>query len=543
MLCAALTHWTAIAMHHVSPARSGALLPRCLRHALALCLPLAFLSGIAPAQNDVVRPPDAADSDHARAPVAEQAMPRRGHVTVAGKRIDYTVTPGTLTIRNDDGEPVASMFYVGYVADAPAGSRPRPVTFVFNGGPGSSSMWLHIGSFGPVRVDTPTDQISPPAPFNIVKNPDSLIDRTDLVFIDMLGTGFSRPLGKAGGKDFWGVDQDIDLFASTIQRYVTINGRWNSPKFLLGESYGTLRGAGLVQVLQERGMQMNGIILLSSILNYGIGMPGYDQRYLTWLPSYAATAWYHHRLANRPETLEPFLSEVREYARGPYLAALTRGDDISEAERDEVARQLSRYTGLSVEFVLRNRLRVEPGRFRKELLRDSGRTVGRLDARFLGTDADDAGPEPEYDATMPAIGGAYVAAINHYLFDTLGYRSELFYRPNVYRGISAAGGWDQGHRAPGSGWKMPAANTALDLARAMRENPHLKVLSLNGYYDLATPFYGAEHDLKHMKLGPALRNNITITYYESGHMIYIHPESMKALRRDLVEFYDSAVPR
>jgi len=528
-------------MRHVSPCRSSAPLPRLVHCVLALCLPLLLLSAMAVARNGTDHPPEMADLDIARAPVAEQTMPRRGSVTVAGKRIDYTVTTGTLTIRNDDGEPIASMFYVGYVADNAAGSRPRPVTFVFNGGPGSSSMWLHIGSFGPVRVDTPTDRITPPAPFNIVQNPDSLIDRTDLVFIDMLGTGLSRPLGNASGKDFWGVDQDIDLFASTIQRYVTINGRWNSPKFLLGESYGTLRGAGLVHVLQERGMQMNGIILLSSILNYGIGTPGYDQRYVTWLPSYAATAWYHQRLHQRPDTLEPFLTEVREYARGPYLSALAKGDDLGEAERNQVAQQLSRYTGLSVEFLIRNRLRVELGRFRKELLRDTSRTVGRLDARFLGTDADDAASEPEYDATMPAIGGAYVAAINHYLFDTLGYRSELFYRPNVYRGISAAGGWDQGHRAPGSGWKMPAANTALDLARAMRENPHLKVLSLNGYYDLATPFYGAEYDLNHMKLAPELRRNITITYYESGHMIYIHPESMKALRRDLVEFYDLAV--
>jgi len=515
---------------------------RLLRHALTLCLPLALLSGaVALAQNGADAASDAANSEAARAPVAEQATPSRGNVTVAGKRIDYTVTPGTLTIRNDEGEPIASMFYVGYVADSPANSRPRPVTFVFNGGPGSSSMWLHIGSFGPVRVDTPTDQSTPPAPFTIVKNSDSLIDKTDLVFIDMMGAGLSRPLGKATGKDFWGVDQDINLFADTIQRYLTINGRWNSPKFILGESYGTLRGAGLVHALQDRGVQMNGIILLSSILDYAITLPGNDQRHVTYLPSYAAVAWYHNRLHNRPATLEPFLTEVREFARGPYLAALAKGDDLPDAERDQIAQQLSRYTGLSVPFILQNRLRVELGRFRKELLRDTSRTVGRLDARFLGTDVDDSAASPEYDAANSAIGGAYIAAINHYLFDTLGYQTDLVYRPNFYRGISAAGGWDQGHRAPGGSWKMSAANTAIDLARAMRENPHLKVLALNGYYDMATPFYGAEHDLNHMKLPPELRRNITLTYYESGHMIYIHPDSMQALRRDLVEFYDSAV--
>jgi len=526
-------------MNRASP-RSCLPFSACLRRsALALCLPLALLPCLALAQTGDTAAPAAVESETAKAPVIEQATPSRGNVTVAGKRIDYTVTPGTLTIRNDEGEPIASMFYVGYVADHPA-NRPRPVTFVFNGGPGSSTMWLHIGSFGPVRVDTPSDQIHPPAPFNIGKNPDSLIDKTDFVFIDMMGAGLSRPLGKATGKDFWGVDQDIDLFASAIQRYITINNRWNSPKFILGESYGTLRGAGLVHELQSRGVQMNGIILLSSILNYGIRNPGYDQLYVTYLPSYAATAWYHNRLQNRPDTLEPFLTQVREYARGPYLAALAKGDALSNAERDQVAQKLAQYTGLSVEFLIRNRLRVELGRFRKELMRDVSRTVGRLDSRFIGIDIDDSAADPEYDATNPAIGGAYSAAINHYLFDTLGYKTELHYRPNFYRGITAAGGWDQGHRAPGINWKMPAADTAIDLARAMRENPHLKVLALNGYYDLATPFYGAEYDLNHMQLDPSLRRNITVTYYESGHMIYIHPESMKALRRDLIEFYDSA---
>jgi len=352
-------------MTHASPRSPAPLRNRLLRKTIALCLPLALLSSMTLAQNQADQTPALAESDTAKAPVTEQATPSRGTVTVAGKRIDYTVTPGTLTIRNDNGEPVASMFYVGYVADNPT-NRERPVTFVFNGGPGSSSMWLHIGSFGPVRVDTPTDQISPPAPFNIGKNPDSLIDKTDFVFIDMMGAGLSRPLGKATGKDFWGVDQDINLFADAIQRYITINNRWNSPKFILGESYGTLRGAGLVHTLQDRGVQMNGIILLSSILNYGIRNPGYDQLYVTYLPSYAATAWYHHRLQNRPATLEPFLTEVREYARGPYLAALAKGDALSDAERDQVAQKLSQYTGLSAKFIIQNRLRVELGRFRKD---------------------------------------------------------------------------------------------------------------------------------------------------------------------------------
>lgn len=477
------------------------------------------------------------DDGAATAPVEEQATPSKGSVTVEGRRIAYTVTPGTLTIRDDAGEPIASMFYVSYVADGVKDPR-RPITFLFNGGPGSSSMWLHIGSFGPVRVDTPTTQVAASPPFNVGPNPHSIIDKSDLVFIDALGTGLSRPLGKAEGKQFWGVDQDIDLFASTIQRYLSKTNRWNSPKFLLGESYGTLRSAGLVNELQNRGVQMNGVVLLSSILNYGIRNPGYDQLYVTYLPSYAATAWYHNRLQNRPATIEPFLTEVRAFAQGPYLSALARGDTLPAAERDAIAEQMARYTGLSKAFLIRNKLRVDLGRFRKELLIDQSRTVGRLDSRFTSIDDDDGGENPEFDAADVALSGAYIGAINSYLFGTLGYKTDLHYRPNFYKEISPA--WDQRHRAPGSSYRMAAADTALDLGRAMRINPHLKVLSLNGYYDMATPFFGAEYDLNHMMLDPERRPNLTFKYYESGHMIYIHPESMQALRRDLVEFYNSA---
>jgi len=506
-------------------------------------LALLLCAALAPAAFAAEPPPVSAKGDGKEdiieAPVAEQAQPSRGAVTVAGKRIAYAVTPGTLTLRDDAGKPIASMFYTAYVADRAKDTAERPITFLFNGGPGSSSMWLHMGSFGPVRVSTSSTGTASPAPFDIGPNSQSLIDKSDLVFLDAIGTGLSRPLGEAKGKDFWGVDPDIDAFASAIQRYLTITNRWNSPKFLLGESYGTLRAAGLVNTLQERGVQMNGVVLLSSILNYGIRNPGYDQIHVTYLPSFAATAWYHNRLADRPATLEPFLSEVRAFARGPYLSALAKGDDLPDDERDAIAAQLARYTGLSVPFILRNHLRVDLARFRKELMRDGSRTVGRLDSRFLGIDMDDADADPEYDAADAAIGGAYIGALNAYLFGTLGYHTDLAYRPNFYKEIAPA--WDQRHRAPGSqGRAMPAADTALDLARAMRTNTHLKVLSLNGYYDMATPFAGAEYDLKHMQLDPSLKGNLSFRYYESGHMIYIHPESMAALRKDLVAFYDSA---
>jgi carboxypeptidase C (cathepsin A) len=474
------------------------------------------------------------DADTAKAPVEEQSMSKRDTVTVGGRRIAYTVTPGTLTLRDDEGAPVASMFYVAYVADRAKDAPERPVTFFYNGGPGSSTMWLHMGSFAPVHVETPAAQAAGPAPFRITPNPYSLIDRSDLVFLDAIGTGLSRPLGKAKGEDFWGVDQDIDAFAKGIQRYLTISNRWNSPKYLFGESYGTLRSAGLVHALQERGTQFNGVILLSSILNYGIRNPGYDQIYVNYLPSYAAVAWYHNKIPNKPATLEPFLTEVRDWARGPYLAALVRGDELPEADRQAVAQQLSRYTGLSPQFLIESNLRVDLSRFRKELLRDQNRTVGRLDARFLGIDVDSLTDSPDYDAAEAALQGAYTAALNTYLFGQLGYHTDLSYRPN-FREINRK--WDQKHHAPGAERPMPAADTAIDLGRAMRMNPHLRVLSLNGYYDLATPFGGVEYDLKHLYIDPTLRKNIEFAYFESGHMVYVHPDSLAALKARLERFY------
>jgi carboxypeptidase C (cathepsin A) len=487
---------------------------------------------------------EAGDPDAAVASAVEDAQPKRGSVTVNGKVVNYTATPGTLTIRNDEGEAVASMFYVAYVADRAKGAPERPITFAYNGGPGSSSMWLHMGSVGPVHIETLTPTAQPNPPFPIKSNPNTILDHSDVVFLDAIGTGLSRPVGKGKGPDFFGVDQDIDAFARGIMRYLTINDRWNSPKFLFGESYGTLRSAGLVYALQQRGVQMNGVILLSSILNYGIRQPGFDQINITYLPSYAATAWYHNRIPNRPATLEPWLTEVRNWAQGPYATALQKGDDLPDADRQAIAQQLSAYTGLSVKYILDADLRIDLGRFRKELLRDQKRTVGRLDARFIGMDADAAGEEPEFDVTDTSISGPYITAQNKYLFGTLGYKTRLSYRPNFYTGIS--GKWDQGHRAPGGrggGPRMALADTALDLSAAMRQNPNLKVLSMNGYYDFATPFFGAEHDLKHMQVDPSLKKNISYKYYESGHMVYVDPAVHREFTRDMDAFIDAASGR
>jgi carboxypeptidase C (cathepsin A) len=482
---------------------------------------------------------DMADPDAAVASATEDAQPRHGSVTTAsGRKIDYVATPGTLTIRNDAGDPIASMFYVSYVARREKGARERPVTFLFNGGPGSSSMWLHMGSWGPVRIDTPTPTAYPAAPYHIEENRLTLLDDSDLVFIDAVGTGLSRPIGKSKGQDFYGVDPDINAFASAVQRYLTLNDRWDSPKFIYGESYGTLRAAGLVYALQQRGIQANGVVLQSSILNYGARQPGFDISEVRFLPSYAAAAWYHNRLTNRPATLEPFLTEVRNWARGPYLAALAQGDNLPDDQRQAIAQQMSAYTGLSVRSLLESDLRIGLDRFRKELLRDQRGTIGRLDARFVGTDVDAAGDKPDYDVTDTSMSGPYVAALNKYLFGTLGYKTNLTYRPTFYQEIGG-GHWDQKHTGPG-GQHMALAATSIDLAMAMRQNPHLKVLSLNGYYDMATPFFGAEWDLAHMQIAPALRKNVSFRYYESGHMIYIAPEAMTKMKRDLDAFYADA---
>ncbi|MGH6911753.1 MAG: S10 family peptidase, partial [Phenylobacterium sp.] len=457
------------------------------------------------------------DADIVTAPVNEVAKTSRHSVAVGGRTIPYTATAGTLTIRDDDGKPIASMFYVAYVADRAKGEAERPVTFLYNGGPGSASLFVHMGMFGPVKVLTDSPAATHNAPYSLVENHESLLDKSDLVFLDAIGAGYSRPLGDTKGSAFWGVDQDIDAFARGIQRYITVNHRWNSPKFIFGESYGTTRSAGLAYVLQDRGMQLNGVLLLSSILNYGVRDAGFDQIYLTYIPSYAATAVYHSK-APQPADLTAYLQQVREWTRGPYAAALAKGHNISDQELDTVARQMSVYTGLSVDFLKRANLRVDLSRFRKELLRDRRQTVGRLDSRFTGVDADAAGDDAEYDSSDTGMRPAYTAAFNDYVRGDLGYASDLTYWSSG-PGINRA--WDWKHKAPGAERPAQVADTAQDLGLAMRQNPHLKLFSLNGLYDMATPFAGAEYDISHMWLEPSLRGNIRFAYYLYVNMVYM----------------------
>lgn len=474
----------------------------------------------------------------ADAPLDERTVSSHHSVTVDGRTLRYTATAGTLTIRDDSGKPTASIFYTADTLDGALTSR-RPVMFLYNGGPGSASLWLRMGSFGPTRIQTLNAQYIRPAPFNFTANPDTLLGSTDLVFIDAPGTGYSRPLGDAKGADFWGVDQDADAFARAIQRYVTRFGRWDSPKFLFGESYGTTRSGALAYLLQDRGMSLNGVILLSSVMNYGRRDPGLDRDYINYIPSYATAAWYHHKMVNAPATVEEAADEARAFAAGPYAAALERGDTITRQERDQVAERMSQLTGLSPQFIENADLRVGLSEFRKELLRDQRLTVGRYDSRYTGVDPSAAGDSPDFDASDAAISGGFIGTLNNYLANDLGYQTDMPYLPTIYAQKDFK--WDWEHKAPGSDYKLHQPDTALDLAAAMRTNPYLKVLSLNGYYDMATPFFGTEYDLHHMMLEPAQQTNLEFRYYPSGHMVYLNPDALHRMRLDVQNFIDEAV--
>jgi len=480
-----------------------------------------------------------ADPNIATAPVKETSAVTHHTITVDGKPIAYDATAGTLTIRDDQGKPVASMFYVAYVVASGAGDHSRPVTFFYNGGPGSASVWLHLGSFGPVRIVTDAPESTSGPPFRLETNEDTLLGKSDLVFLDAIATGYSRSLGDTKEAKFWGVDQDIDAFARAIMRYVTLNDRWNSPKFLFGESYGTPRTAGLVYALQTKGMQFNGVTILSSILNFGIRDRGFDRSFVSYLPTYAAAAWYHGKIKPKPADLEAFLRDVRAYAAGPYQLALDKGQNLPDDEAEAVAERLSAYTGLSVAFLKENHLRVTLPRFRKELLRDEHRTIGRYDSRFLAIDADDAGEAPETDPASTYSAGPFVAAFHDYITTQLNYRTDLEYR---LRAADANKNWDWHHKAPGDVDPQPDIDMALDMAAALRGNPHLQLLSLNGWYDMATPFFQTEYDLGHMLLDPSLRDHVHITYYPSGHMVYLNPEALKLMKADVTRFYDLAAP-
>src|SRR5579875_2694014 len=403
-----------------------------------------------------------------------------------------------------------------------------------------------MGSLGPVRVITSRPEATGPAPFRWVPNESSLLDKSDLVFIDAPLTGFSRAVGKGTAKDFAGTDQDVRAFEKFIVRYITLNKRWESPKFLFGESYGTPRSAALVAALQNDGVEFNGVTLLSSILNYGVRTPGYDTEAVGYFPTYAAIAYFHHKV-QAPGSMADWVESARKFARGPYLSALQQGDKLPAAEFNSIAEQVAKFTGLSVEYVKETHLRIQPTRFRKELLRGQDEILGRYDARFEGYDVDAAGENPGYDPSDTGISGAYVGAFHDYIQSELKYSGAN--EPYFLQGPGLNQNWDFHHRASGTPYGAGARgeqtmpDTAVDLADAMRKNPHLKVFSANGYFDMATPFFATEFDLSHMLLPDALKKNVEFGYYPAGHMVYLNVEALKMLHADMDRFYDEAAHR
>jgi carboxypeptidase C (cathepsin A) len=419
-----------------------------------------------------------------------------------------------------------------------AKAEDRPITFFYNGGPGSSTVWLHMGSLGPKHVATDGDQHLPAAPYKLVDNPYSLLDSSDLVFIDMPGTGFGRIVGKDPDKAFWGVDEDANAFARFIARFIGKYNRWNSPKYIFGESYGTTRSAVLADILaNSTNIDLNGVILLSQIFNFTTdidgpgGNPGVDLPYVLALPTYAATAWYHKKLPDQPATLEPFLKEVEDFAMGPYTHALAQGTDLTADEKQKVADKLHSYTGLPVAYLLKANLRVNGGEFEKTLLEDQDLTTGRLDTRFSGPNLNPLSEGSEYDPQSSAISSAYVALFNDYVRRDLKYGEGQTYLPEALFGGFQ---WDVKHRG-----NPTSLNVAPDLAEAMKTNPGLRVMVNGGYYDLATPFFAAQYEEKHLPIPQSLAKNIEFDWYESGHMVYVRDESLKQLHDRVAAFIKS----
>jgi carboxypeptidase C (cathepsin A) len=485
--------------------------------------------------------PAAGTPEEQSVPIPPEASSVTKHeLAVGGRTVHYTATAGNLLIRDEQDKANGSIFYAAYTEDG-VDAKTRPVTFFYNGGPGSASLWLHMGSFGPVRVISQSPDASLPAPFETVPNQYSLLDKSDLVFIDAPLCGFSRAVGKGTAKDFAGTDQDIHAFEKFIVRYITVNERWNSPKFLFGESYGTTRSAGLVAALQNDGVEFNGVVLLSSILNYNRRAPGLDYEAIGYLPSFAAIA-YHYKKVKTNESMAEWVQEARVFARGPYAEALQQGDKLPAAEFDAMAVKVAAFTGLSVEYVKESKLKISATRFRKELLRGEERTLGRYDARFMGWDPDDAGENPEYDPSDTGISGVYVGAFHDYVARELKYVSS---EPYYLQGPGINQNWDFKHRPSSGGGggrgEQTAPDTAVDLSDAMRKNPALKVFSANGYFDLATPFFATEYDLSHMELPEKLVGNVSFGYYPAGHMVYLNVDALKQMKGDMDRFYSSAL--
>jgi carboxypeptidase C (cathepsin A) len=503
----------------------------------------------------------AAASEPAESPryLKDEKQTTSGSISIGGHAIAYQAEAGVLVVHvkdpiDDDPAPPkedrtgppppqppeASMSYVAYFRGDKEDAH-RPITFLYNGGPGSSTVWLQMGAFGPKRVVTADDTHSPAAPYRVVDNEYTLLDASDLVFVDAPGTGFGHLRGADKEKAFYGVDEDAHAFANFIVEFLSRHNRWNSPKYLFGESYGTTRSAALANILSnEKAMDLNGVVLLSQVLNFDDGVdapqfnPGVDLPYALALPTYTATAWYHHKLANQPAALEPLLREVEAFALGEYLQALGAGSTLSAERKADVAAKLHTYTGLPADYIERANLRVNGGEFEKTLL-GAEITTGRLDTRFAGPTIDPMSKEADYDPQSAAISSAYVSAFNDYVRTTLKFGDKKTFKPE----IDVEKYWDFLHMPPGAPFKIPGSlNVMTDLAVAMKTNPNLKVQLNGGYYDLATPYFAAEYELHQLPIQPALQGNIEMHFYTSGHMVYAHEPDLKALHANVAQFIE-----
>ncbi len=473
-------------------------------------------------------------ASHQKAILDSTSVPVITHhtITVHGETITYTATTGYLYMRDEDGKLKSRIFFIAYTQDGEDPSV-RPVTFTFNGGPGSSSVWLHMGAVGPERVALDEKGIAPAPPYHLVTNQNTWLDQTDLVFIDPVSTGYSRPAPGENASEFHGYNEDIQSVGDFIRLWVTKYARWSSPKFILGESYGTTRAAGLSGFLQSRySMYLNGIVLVSSVLNFETidFTQGNEWPYVFFLPTYATTAWYYKKLSPEMEakTVQEVASQAEEFAGGAYATALLQGGNLDSSDKLSIAQRMHDLTSLPLDYILKSNLRVPDHRFFKMLLSSEGKLIGRYDSRFSGNDLDDVGEYPRYDPSDVNLSGVFVATFNDYVRRELGFKTDL-----NYESLADVGPWDYKN----------VENRFLDVSgtmhQAMIQNPYLHVWVVCGYFDLATPFFNAEYVVSHMQLKPEQRQHLQITYYEAGHMVYISKSTIEKLHGDAVKFYGS----
>lgn len=482
---------------------------------------------------------DSLDTQNKNPNSSAQVSVTQQRVSIQGKTITLNTHAGTMVLRDENNEPIANFGFTAYFKDGAPSDR--PIMFAYNGGPGSSSFWLHMGVLGPKRIVVNDPSFTPAAPYELVNNEFSVLDKTDLVMIDPVGTGLSVPVGKAEFKDFWGVDQDIRSISLFITQFLIKHNRLNSPKFLLGESYGTFRNAGVMNRLLSQGIAMNGVIMVSAVFDLRtlIFPPGDDMPYIAHFPTYAATSWYHDRVKNKGEHLEPFLEVIRKFTEEEYVPALFKGDQLSSDDQSRIASKLSDFTGLDQDFWIKADLRVTASEYFQELMRDDEMTVGRLDSRFIGINQDPISQNADYDPQSAAISPAYISTFLNYFYGDLKVNKDLLYSTTAGRrkGFS----WDWKHQG-NIRWNTQAAiNTGIDMAEALTHDPNMKVLIMNGYYDIATVFYGVEHSINHLGLPAHIKDNITMTYYEAGHMMYTHQPSLVKFKKDIDDFIDMAL--